>query len=50
MSFLFCEKEGNHLAVKRNPKVDEAYKLYKDGMKLVNIAAKLEVSDGTVRR
>lgn len=50
MSFLFCEKEGDHLAAKRNPKADEAYKLYKEGMKLVDIAAKLEVPDGTVRR
>lgn len=38
------------MAAKRNPKADEAYKLYKDGMKLVDIAAKLEVPDGTVRR
>lgn len=38
------------MAAKRNPKADEAYKMYKDGMKLVDIAAKLEVPDGTVRR
>lgn len=38
------------MAAKKNPKADEAYKLYKDGMKLVEIADRLEVPDGTVRR
>lgn len=33
-----------------NPKVDEAEKLFKKGYKLVDIAKKLEVPDGTVRR
>ena len=49
-SFCILEKVGDYLAAKRNPKADEAYKLYKDGMKLVDIAAKLGVPDGTVRR
>lgn len=38
------------MAAKKNPKADEAYKLYKDGMKLVDIANQLGVPDGTVRR
>lgn len=38
------------MAAKKNPKANEAYKLYKAGMKLIDIAAKLEVPDGTVRR
>lgn len=38
------------MAAKRNPKTDEAYKLYKGGMRLVEIAVKLGVPDGTVRR
>lgn len=33
-----------------NDKVDKAYKLYKKGLKLVEIARKLDVPDGTVRR
>lgn len=33
-----------------NEKVNEAYKLYKKGLKLVEIAKKLDVPDGTVRR
>ncbi len=49
-SFCILEKVGDYLAAKKNPKADEAYKLYKDGMKLVDIAAKLGVPDGTVRR
>lgn len=35
---------------KKNPLSDEAYKMYKSGMKLVDIAAKLDVPPGTVRR
>lgn len=38
------------MAAKKNPKVDEAYKLYKDGMKLVDIANQLGIPSGTVRR
>lgn len=38
------------MAAKKNPKMDEAYKLYKDGMKLVDIANQLGVPPGTVRR
>lgn len=33
-----------------NEKLNEAYKLYKKGLKLVEIAKKLDVPDGTVRR
>lgn len=38
------------MAAKKNPLADKAYELYKSGMKLVEIAATLEVPDGTVRR
>lgn len=38
------------MAAKKNPKADEAYKLYKGGMKLVDIANQLGVPPGTVRR
>lgn len=38
------------MATKKNPKVSEAFKLYKDGMKLVDIANQLGVPSGTVRR
>lgn len=38
------------MAAKKNPKMDEAYKLYKDGMKLVDIANQLGVPPSTVRR
>lgn len=34
----------------RNPKADEAFELYKQGLKLKDIAEKLQVPDGTVRR
>ncbi len=37
------------LARKQNPKVEEACKLYEAGMKLVEIARKLDVPEGTVR-
>lgn len=33
-----------------NEKVNEAYKLYKKGLKLVEIANRLDVTDETVRR
>lgn len=32
-----------------NPKVEKAFKLYEKGMKLVDIASKLKVAEGTVR-
>lgn len=38
------------MAAKKNPKADEAYKLYKGGMKLVDIANQLGVPPSTVRR
>lgn len=38
------------MAREPNEKVNEAYKLYKKGLKLVEIAKKLEIPDGTVRR
>lgn len=38
------------MAAKKNPLSDKAYELYKQGMKLVDIAAELEVPPGTVRR
>lgn len=38
------------MAAKKNPLSDKAYELYKRGMKLVDIAAELEVPPGTVRR
>ena len=38
------------MAAKRNPLSDKAYELYKSGMKLVEIAAKLKIPSGTVRR
>lgn len=38
------------MAAKKNPKADEAYKLYKDGMKLADIANQLGIPSGTVRR
>lgn len=38
------------MAAKKNPKADEAHKLYRDGMKLVDIANQLGVPPGTVRR
>lgn len=38
------------MAAKKNPLSDKAYELYKSGMKLVDIATKLDVPPGTVRR
>lgn len=38
------------MAAKKNPLADKAYELYKRGMKLVDIAAELDVPPGTVRR
>ncbi len=38
------------MAAKKNPLSDKAHELYKSGMKLVEIAARLEVPPGTVRR
>lgn len=38
------------MAAKKNPLSDKAYEMYKRGMKLVDIAAELDVPPGTVRR
>lgn len=38
------------MAAKKNPLSDKAYEMYKQGMKLVDIAAKLDIPPGTVRR
>ena len=38
------------MAAKKNPLSDKAYEMYKKGMKLVDIAAELDVPPGTVRR
>lgn len=38
------------MAAKKNPLSDKAYEMYKQGMKLVDIAAGLNVPPGTVRR
>lgn len=38
------------MAAKKNPLSDKAYEMYKQGMKLVDIAVKLGVPSGTVRR
>lgn len=38
------------MAAKKNPLSDKAHEMYKHGMKLVDIAAKLDVPPGTVRR
>lgn len=37
------------MAAKKNPLADEAYELYKNGMKLVDIADQLNCSDATIR-
>ena len=38
------------MAAKKNPLSDKAYQMYKQGMKLVDIATELNVPPGTVRR
>ncbi len=38
------------MAAKKNPLSDKAYEMYKQGMKLVDIATELDVPPGTVRR
>lgn len=38
------------MAAKKNPLSEKAYKMYKQGMKFVDIAAELDVPPGTVRR
>ena len=35
---------------KKNPKVDVAYALYKQGLKLIEISKELKIPEGTVRR
>lgn len=37
------------MAKKRNPKIDEAKQLYKNGMKLIDISKKLETAESTIR-
>jgi len=43
-------KGDDRLAAKKNPLADKAYELYKDGMKLVDIADQLGKPEGTIRR
>lgn len=38
------------MATKKNPLSDKAYEMYKNGMKLVDIASQLNLPDGTIRR
>ena len=38
------------MAAKKNPLSEKAYEMYKQGMKLVDIAAEIDVPPGTVRR
>lgn len=38
------------MAAKKNPLSDKAYKMYKAGMKLIDIASELQLPPGTVRR
>lgn len=38
------------MSAKKNPLCDKAHEMYKQGMKLVDIADALEVPPGTVRR
>ena len=38
------------MAAKKNPLSDKAYQMYKQGMKMVDIAVKLDIPPGTVRR
>ncbi len=38
------------MAAKKNPLSDKAYEMYKDGMKLIDIASELQLPPGTVRR
>ncbi|RHF89910.1 hypothetical protein DW650_18685, partial [Roseburia sp. AM23-20] len=50
VSFFIAMKGDDRLAAKKNPLADEAYELYKDGMKLVDIADQLGKPEGTIRR
>lgn len=43
-------KEGGVMPREPNEKVKEAYRLYQSGMKLIEVAEKLDVPAGTVRR
>lgn len=38
------------MAAKKNPLSDKAYEMYKDSMKLIDIASELQLPSGTVRR
>nr|DAV78763.1 MAG TPA: terminase large subunit [Caudoviricetes sp.] len=48
--FFIAMKGDDRLAAKKNPLADEAYELYKNGMKLVDIADQLGKPEGTIRR
>lgn len=48
--FYFTGRRQSGLAAKKNPLSDKAHELYKSGMKLIDIAAELNVPSGTVRR
>lgn len=50
VSFFIAMKGDDRLAAKKNPLADEAYELYKNGMKLVDIADQLGKPEGTIRR
>ncbi|RGF31985.1 hypothetical protein DW081_08850 [Clostridium sp. AF46-9NS] len=47
--FYFAERR-QQVSAKKNPLCDKAYEMYRQGMKLVDIADALEVPPGTVRR
>lgn len=47
--FIFPERR-QQVSAKKNPLCDKAHEMYKQGMKLVDIADTLEVPSGTVRR
>ena len=49
-SFFIARKGDDRLAAKKNPLADKAYELYKNGMKLVEIADQLGKPEGTIRR
>lgn len=47
---LFVWKDGGKVAAKKNPLADKALEMYRSGMKLVDIASRLNLPSGTVRR
>ena len=50
VSFFIAMKGDDRLAARKNPLADKAYELYKNGMKLVDIADQLGKPEGTIRR